>query len=130
MVCKYCGNMIDDYAGECPHCHSELRVCKFCGEEVDVHALECPHCHGKLWGKKRGYGRKITGDEWALFAFIFSFILPGWGLIFSIIACVRCKKEGSRRIKLAIAGIVIGAVMVAVINVLLYIFYVLPILKI
>jgi uncharacterized membrane protein len=57
-------------------------------------------------------------NVWALLGFIFAFVAPILGLIFSIIALVQIKKTGERGRGFAIAGLIIAIVFFVIIIIL------------
>ena len=87
--------------------------CKYCGKEIDDRAVICPHC-----------GVAVTNDALtpssgkmnalAIVGFVLSFFVSIAGLICSIIGRKQCIKRGEGGSGLALAGIVISAVGMAI----------------
>lgn len=82
--------------------------CKNCGREVDDNAIICPAC-GVLVGEI-----KKEKNVLALIGFILSFFVPLAGLICSIIARKKCREEHMDGESLALAGIIISAIELAI----------------
>jgi len=91
--------------------------CKNCGKEISDNAFVCPHC-----GVQTG---KITSSEdkkntIAIVGFVLSFFIAIAGLVCSIIGYKKAKNEGYENGGLALAGIIISAIEIALV-VILYI---------
>ncbi len=96
--------------------------CTNCGQQVDDNAVICPHCGVPIYGKSLSPQQKET-NTLALIGFILSFVLAVPGLICSILGYKKAKVMGGEGNGLALAGIVISAVSIAltIIGILLWI---------
>lgn len=82
--------------------------CKNCGSQIDDNAVVCPHCGVQVANIKD----KKT-NTMSIVGFVLSFLIPIAGLICSIIARKKCREEGLGGDGLALAGIIISAVSMA-----------------
>ena len=92
--------------------------CENCGREIDDRAVVCPNC-GVATGR-RGVQASNDGNAVAIVGFVFSFLIAIVGLICSIVGYKKAKNEGAPYGGLALAGIIISAVSMAL-AVLIYI---------
>lgn len=97
--------------------------CKNCGKELDARAVVCPNC-GIQVGEMKYSNENIETYTLSIIGFILSFVVTIAGLICSIIAYRKCRDEGLNGKCLAIAGIVVSSVSIAL-AVTLVIFYIL-----
>lgn len=83
-----------------------------CGREVSDNAVWCPHCGVQLKEIRNSNG---TSDENAIavVGFVFSFLIALVGLVCSIIGYRKSVNEGAPYKGLALAGIVISIVSMA-----------------
>ena len=96
--------------------------CKNCGSQLDDRAVICPHCGIPV--KDEYYPQPKGDNTLAIVGFILSFFVPLAGLICSIVGLKKCKNENAPNKGLAIAGIIISSISIAIeIIYLLYIFY-------
>ncbi len=83
--------------------------CAHCGKEIDPQSLYCPHC-GAATGAapltKRTNGLAVAG-------FVLSFFVPIVGIILSIIGRKQCLERNEEGGGLALAGIIISCVTIA-----------------
>ena len=102
--------------------------CKNCGRELDDRAVVCPNC-GIQVGEMKCSNENIETYTLSIIGFILSFVVTIAGLICSIIAYRKCRDEGLNGKSLAIAGIVVSSVSMAlaVIFVVIYIIIILGI---
>ena len=89
--------------------------CNNCGNQIDDRAVICPHCGVPV----RGAAQTEKGNPLAIVGFILSFFIAIAGLICSILGYQKCKKEGVPYKGLALAGIIISAVSMALALVIL-----------
>ncbi|MCD8295423.1 MAG: zinc-ribbon domain-containing protein [Clostridia bacterium] len=128
MYCKYCGKIIDDYATVCSKCGQAVENPKVRpvaqaqmpyppqtqadadqvsqAETIDTPAEETP-----VKKKKNGFG--IAGFVFAILGIIFTVIFNLLAVIFSAIGVGKRRKYTSRN-GLAVAGLVIGLVLLIV----------------
>ena len=92
--------------------------CKNCGSEIDDNAYVCPHCGVKV--DRFEAQPRANGNALAIVGFILSFFIAIAGLICSILGYNKAKNEGAPHKGLALAGIIISIVSMAL-AVLLYI---------
>ena len=91
--------------------------CKNCGKEISNNAVVCPYC-GVQAGKITSYDdRKNTI---AIVGFVLSFFIAIAGLVCSIIGYKKAKNEGLEYGGLALAGIIISAIEIALIVILYF----------
>lgn len=86
--------------------------CKNCGKEIDDKAAICIYC-----GVSTSYNEKPqqeTTNVLAIVGFILSFFISIAGLICSIIGYKRAPELGGKGKGLALAGIIISAVSMAI----------------
>ena len=81
------------------------KICKNCGKEIDDYAVVCPYC-----GVQVGEIRTKKTCTLAIVGFVLSLLFPLVGLICSIIARNKCRRENLDGDGLALAGIIIGAI--------------------
>lgn len=84
--------------------------CNHCGKEIDPNAVICPFC-GVATGKP--IENKTNGL--AIAGFVLAFFFPLVGLILSIIARKQCLENREGGENLALAGIIISAVSMAIV---------------
>lgn len=85
--------------------------CKNCGKEVSDSAVVCPYCGVQL---QKMEGKNDQTCTLAIVGFVLSFFVSIAGLICSIIARKKCREENLEGGGLALAGIIISAVSMAV----------------
>ena len=99
--------------------------CPNCGKQLDDRAVICPNCGVPIPGTSH---QTPATNTLAVVGFILAFVCSLAGLICSIIARKQIKKTGEGGGNLALAGIIISAVSIAlvVLAITLYIlFYIL-----
>lgn len=136
MICKNCGNEVEDYAVICSYCGALLNnqqqeqqeyqseqeeqeqrrmvYCRNCGKKIDEKAYVCPHC-GVLTGvtdetQRRQQQTEKKSNVFAIAGFILSFFVAIAGLVLSIIGCSKSKELNGEGKGLSIAGIIISAI--------------------
>ena len=95
--------------------------CKNCGKEIDNKAIACPNC-----GVGTGLYAEPTEEKsnvLAIVGFVLSFFIAIAGLICSIIGYKNAPQYSGKGKGLALAGIIISAVSMAI--VFIYVFIVL-----
>ncbi|MDE6442322.1 MAG: zinc-ribbon domain-containing protein [Clostridia bacterium] len=92
--------------------------CKNCGREINDSSVVCPHC-GVQVGKFNS-DEHSEGNALAIVGFVFSFLIAIVGLICSILGYNNAKK-GAPYKNLALAGIIISIVSMALYVVILVI---------
>lgn len=114
MFCKHCGNQVRDEARFCPNCGAST-----VGQQQPAQ----PQPQYQYQQQNQAPATK-TENPIAIVGFILSFIIPLAGLICSIVGHNNAKK-GAPNGGLAIAGIIISAVSMAIyfIAVMIFIFY-------
>ena len=126
MYCKHCGSSIDDKSAFCRFCGKPLDTAnmnKTVADEAPKPApppqpVYTPPAQNTYAPPQQNYyvppaQPKKTENTIAIVGFILSFLVPIAGLICSIIGFNNTKKGGDNK-GLAIAGIVISAVSLAV----------------
>lgn len=117
--------------------------CAKCGEKLEDGALFCTNCGTSVSGKKNNtsgtnaQGEYVTrfdpvtgfldfqnGNVMASYGFLFSFILPILGLIFSCIGLAKAKEFNDQGKGISIAGICISSALILLGIILLIIFLV------
>ncbi|MDE6398649.1 MAG: hypothetical protein K2L51_04950 [Clostridiales bacterium] len=93
--------------------------CKNCGSNVDEKAVVCPHC-GVQVGEMQPSKTVDRSNTIAIVGFVLSFFIALAGLICSIIGYKKAVKEGCDHKGLALAGIIISIVSMA----LVFLFYI------
>lgn len=91
-------------------------ICKKCFKQISDKAVVCPHC-GTQTGvivPQSNSGYVSNENPVAIVGFVFSFLVAIVGLICSSIGYKRAKNEGAPYKGLALAGIIISAVSMAV----------------
>ena len=91
--------------------------CRNCGKDIDDSAVVCPHCGvaTKSTPDPAAAPAPATSNGMAIAGFVLSLLgISLVGLILSIIGLKKSKELGGAGRGLAIAGIVIGAVYMAV----------------
>ncbi len=91
--------------------------CKNCGKEIDDKAAICIYCGVSTSGTDISQRKKNT-NVLAIVGFILSFFISIAGLVCSIIGYKRATEFGGKGKYLALAGIIISAISMAI--VLLY----------
>lgn len=86
--------------------------CSHCGQEINDEAVVCIHC-GVPVTKARGAAQE-TFNWLALIGFILSFLMPIAGLVCCIFARKQCAEKGQEGGNLALAGLIISIVTIAV----------------
>ena len=92
--------------------------CKNCGSQIDDNAYVCPHCGVKV--AQDEVQAHENGNTLAIVGFILSFFVALAGLICSILGYQKAKNEGLPHKSLALAGIIISIVSMAL-SIVLYI---------
>ena len=87
--------------------------CKFCGKEIDDRAVVCPHCGLQIAPVQKKETKETC--TLAIVGFVLSFFVSIAGLICSIIARKKCREENLEGGGLALAGIIISAVSMAIV---------------
>ena len=87
--------------------------CKNCGREIDDKAIVCPHCGVAVSREAMTLSSPKT-NTLAIVGFVLSFFVAIAGLVCSIIARKQCKERGEGGAGLALAGIIISAVSMAI----------------
>lgn len=106
MYCKYCGSKLDDAAHFCPNCGSAA-------EPVAQPPYASPA--QQPYTAQQPYAAPVQpSNTLAIIGFILSFFISIAGLICSIIGYRNAPQYGGNGRSLAIAGIVISAVSIAV----------------
>ncbi len=97
--------------------------CKFCGKEIADDAVVCVHC-GRAVKPQQEEEKSNPAKTLAILGFVFSFLFALVGLILSIIALNKYKKQEDQSCKgLATAGLIISIVSMAlVVIVYIYVF--------
>lgn len=91
--------------------------CKKCGQQIDDDAVVCVHCGtatDKFTATTTPVVQHKESNVLAIVGFIFSFYIAIVGLICSIIGYRKAKQEGLEYGGLALAGIIISAVSMAI----------------
>lgn len=101
--------------------------CKYCGGKVGENDLHCVHCGSKLEPVSTAVAQQNTTTQptdkpeeneartFAIMGFVFSFFFTIVGLILSIVALNKYKKQENQESKgLATAGLVISIVSIAI----------------
>ncbi len=83
--------------------------CKTCGKEIDDNAYVCPHC-----GVKTNVVTEKKTNTLAIVGFVLSFFFAIAGLICCIIARRQIKESAEGGAGLALAGLIISIVEMAV----------------
>lgn len=96
--------------------------CKNCGKEINDSAAVCPYC-GVVVNQSALSPAVQKTNTLAIVGFILSFFIAIAGLVCSIIARKQCYERGEGGASLALAGIIISIVSIAI--VFLYIIIVL-----
>lgn len=89
--------------------------CKNCGKEIDDKAVVCHHCGVQVGSIKSSESGENTI---AIVGFVLSFIIALAGLICSIIGYRKAVNEGAPHKGLALAGIIISVVSMALVVIL------------
>lgn len=117
MFCKYCGSAVDENATFCPKCGKNLRES---APPPSAPYNNQPYNQNN-YGNQPGYNqnnqypRPATKENpLALVGFIFSFFIALVGLICSILGYRKAVNEGAEYKNLALAGIIISAVSMAI----------------
>ncbi len=86
--------------------------CGFCGKEVVGGSIKCNSCgHPTRNNEDLTRYRDNGAKTYAIMGFIYSTIISTIGLVLSIVAYVKYRKQNNQHLKgLAISGIVISAV--------------------
>lgn len=138
MFCPQCGNKTDDNARFCICCgHSfetvretpaekTKKYCTHCGNEIDKNAVVCPHCgeilRPEVFNPPAPAPQQETSNVLAILGLIFSFLMPVVGLVCSIIGLNQAKKMNGNGHSLALAGVIVSAVLLALWLILFMIF--------
>lgn len=96
--------------------------CNNCGMEINNQAAVCPHCGVVVNKEALAPAPASTNSEsnsMATIGFVFSFFIAIVGLICSIIGLKRAKELGGAGKGLAIAGIIISCLEIAVIAIVI-----------
>ncbi len=91
--------------------------CKNCGSQIDDNAYVCPHCGVRTSSVQ--YAEQKETNILAIVGFILSFFIAIAGLICSILGYKRAPEMNGNGKSLALAGIIISIVSMAI--VLIYI---------
>ena len=103
-----------------------MKYCARCGAELNNDAAICTKCGCAVDGM-RGSSLNSTSNDYntlAIVGFVLSFFTTIVGLILSIIAYKQVKESGEKGKELAIAGIVISSVEIAIVFLVLFIYFV------
>lgn len=84
--------------------------CKNCGREINDNSVVCPHCGVQVG--KFNFDEHSEGNTLAIVGFVFSFLIAIVGLICSILGYNNAKR-GAPYKNLALAGIIISIVSMA-----------------
>ena len=90
--------------------------CKYCGEEINEKAVICPKCGQIINAEALGRTTSSTSNQTnvlALVGFILSFFVSIAGLVCSIIGYKKAPEYGGNGKNLALAGIIISAISIA-----------------
>ena len=90
--------------------------CKNCGKEINDNAYVCPNCGVKTESAlaDNSSAAKKT-NVLAIVGFVLSFFIPIAGLICSILGMKKASEFGGKGHGLALAGVIISAVSMAII---------------
>ena len=102
--------------------------CKNCGREISDNAFVCPNCGVRVEGVSAQSSTSATKktNTLAIVGFILAFLVPIAGLICSIIGKKQCVERNEGGAGLALAGLIISIVEMAI--VLLYLIIVVALL--
>lgn len=95
-----------------------MKYCGHCGAELLDEAVICPKCGCPVGGANNMYA-KSKSNSWnalAVAGFVLSFFMAIVGLILSIVACKQIRDSGEKGKGLAIAGIVISSIIMAILT--------------
>ncbi len=92
-----------------------MKYCNKCGSALVDEAIMCPFC-GCAVEEDRHWQKPEPTNGFAIAGFVFSFLIPIFGWIFSGIGLSHSKKMNGKGRGLSIAGLVITSV--------LFVFYV------
>ncbi|MFA7222823.1 MAG: zinc ribbon domain-containing protein [Bacilli bacterium] len=113
MYCHKCGKQIPDDAKFCPYCGED--VSNDNKKEDDIYPVSDEHpyvnnndANSNVFNNEKNK----SANNYSVSGFIFSFIFPILGLIFSIVEISKSKKEGSKASGFAIAGIIISSIVI------------------
>ena len=112
MFCKNCGKEIANDAAFCPYCGTKIK----CENSYSNTINASPYTYTPQPAPKD------TSNTIAIVGFVLSFFFCLAGLICSIIGYKKAKEEGFDNKGLAIAGIVISAIELAVVVLYIFIF--------
>ena len=101
-----------------------MKYCSRCGAEIYDEAVICTKCGCAVDGMNGGSYNSASNNYnvLAIVGFVLSFFSTIVGLIISIIAYKQVKQTGEKGKELAIAGIVISSISIAI-AVLVFIIY-------
>ena len=91
-----------------------MKYCVHCGAELLDEAVICPKCYSDVAEINTGKKSEVTWCGLAIGGFIVSFFSGIAGLIMSIVGLTRIRSNGLNGKNLAIAGIVISGVHLAI----------------
>ncbi|MFA7222621.1 MAG: zinc ribbon domain-containing protein [Bacilli bacterium] len=114
MYCHNCGKEVPDDAKFCPNCGVDLSSIT---KKDDVYPISDEHPYVNNENNNSSVfnnGKSKGANNFSIIGFIFSFILPVFGLIFSIIGLNNDKKENKNRNGFAIAGIIISSIWIII----------------
>ncbi len=107
MFCKYCGGQIADDALFCPNCGAKQTASNEAVQKEQY--TESNYQQATDYNENTSAPQENKKNVMAILGFIFSFLIPLLGLIFSIIGLSKSKQTLSGK-GFAVAGIIISVV--------------------
>ncbi len=111
-----------------------MAFCSKCGKELEPNALFCSGCGTGVNGEANQYVDSFdpmtgflnfqTGNTMASWGFLFAFLVPVLGIVFSSIGLTRAKEFNDQGKSISIAGIIIGSVLTLIYIILSIVFLV------